>query len=63
MDRQALDFYQRTRAGYFKLAENEPERWVRIDAAGPVEEVAEAVMAVVMRELERRGRRADKQGA
>ena len=42
MDQQALDFYQRTRDGYMVLAAAEPERWVRIDAAGSVEEVAEA---------------------
>ncbi len=57
MDQQALDFYQRTRAGYFILAEAEPERWVRIDAAGSVEEVAKAVLEVVLQELERRGGR------
>ena len=56
MDQQALEFYRRTRAGYFTLAEAEPGRWVRIDAAGSIEEVAEAVLAVVLRELGRRGK-------
>jgi dTMP kinase len=63
MDQQALEFYQRMRAGYFKLAEADPERWVRVDAAGSVEQVAEVVLAVVLRELERRGKRAGEQGA
>lgn len=56
MDQQALDFYRRTRDGYLSLAAAEPERWVRIDAAKPVEKVAAVVRAVVVGELSRRGR-------
>lgn len=54
MDRQELEFYQRTRSGYMALAAEEPERWVQVDASGSVAEVATAVKAAVMAELRRR---------
>jgi dTMP kinase len=54
MDQQDLDFYQRMRQGYITLAAEEPERWIRVDASGPVEEVARAVKAAVIAELNRR---------
>ena len=54
MDQQELDFYQRTRQGYLTLAAEEPERWMRVDASGPVEEVAQAVRAAVIAQLNRR---------
>jgi len=54
MDQQELDFYQRMRQGYLTLAAEEPERWMRVDASGPVEEVAQAVRAAVIAQLNRR---------
>jgi dTMP kinase len=54
MDQQKLDFYQRMRQGYMALAAEEPERWIRVDASGPVKEVARAVKAAVVAELNRR---------
>lgn len=54
MDQQGADFYQRTRQGYMALAAEEPERWMRVDASGPVEEVAQAVRAAVIAQLNRR---------
>jgi dTMP kinase len=54
MDRQELDFYQRMRQGYITLAAEEPERWIRVDASGPVEEVARAIKAAVIAKLNRR---------
>lgn len=56
MDQQALDFYRRTRGGYLALAAAEPERWVRIDASGTVEEVAAELQRVVEKALKQRGR-------
>ncbi len=39
LDREALDFHRRVRAGYLELASAEPGRWVVMDAAGSVAEV------------------------
>jgi dTMP kinase len=54
MDQQGPDFYQRVRQGYMALAAEEPERWIQMDASGSVEEVARAVKAAVIAELNRR---------
>jgi dTMP kinase len=51
MESEALEFHQRVRQGYLAQAAAEPESWVVIDAARPLEEVSAAVDA----ELERRG--------
>ncbi|MBU0703190.1 MAG: dTMP kinase [Chloroflexi bacterium] len=39
LDAEALEFHQRVRDGYLKLVEQEPERWVVVNAARSVEEV------------------------
>lgn len=54
MDQQELDFYQRTRLGYMALAAEEPERWIRIDAGGSIDEVALVVKTAVLSELNMR---------
>ena len=54
MDRQTLEFHRRTREGYLALAAAEPERWVRVDAAGEVDEVAAAVWEIVSGALQKR---------
>jgi dTMP kinase len=51
LEREELAFHERVRAGYDALAAAEPERWLRVDGRGPVEEVADAVW----RGLARRG--------
>lgn len=51
MDAQALEFYQRVRAGYLELAKQEPERWVMIDAARSAEEVHTEIRALVQARL------------
>lgn len=51
MDQQTLDFHQRTREGYFKLAAADPGRWVRVDASGPTGQVAAAVWSIVVKAL------------
>lgn len=44
-------FQERVRAGYLDLARQEPERWVVIDAAGPIESVSNAIWGAVFSRL------------
>lgn len=57
LDNLTLDFYQRVRQGYLALAEEEPYRWVLIDAQQPPEQVQAAVQKVVMARLAAPGSR------
>lgn len=43
MDEQSRAFYERVLQGYLALAQREPDRFVRVDGAGTLEEVAERV--------------------
>ena len=43
MDQLALDFHRRVRAGYLEMAGAEPERWLVIDASGPVADVQQKI--------------------
>ena len=43
MDQLELDFHQRVRAGYLEMAQDEPERWLVIDATGSIEAVNQAI--------------------
>jgi len=47
MDQEALAFHQRVRVGYLELAAQEPERWVVLDGAQPVEAVQREIQTVV----------------
>jgi dTMP kinase len=47
MDDMATAFHRRVRKGYFALVAAEPERWVKIDAARPVEVVQAEVLAAL----------------
>jgi len=51
LDAEALEFHQRVRAGYLELVKQEPERWVVINAARPVEEVQAEIRALVQAKL------------
>jgi dTMP kinase len=51
LDAETLEFHQRVRAGYLELANQEPERWVVINAARPVEEVQSEIRALVQARL------------
>ena len=51
LDGLQLEFYQRVRQGYFQLVEEEPERWIVIDAMQPFEQVQQAIRQVVIRQL------------
>jgi dTMP kinase len=45
LESEVREFHDRVRAGYLEMAEAEPSRWVRVDAEGSAEEVAERVAA------------------
>jgi len=42
-EQEDIAFHQRVREGYLKLAVNEPERWLVIDATQPKENIAEII--------------------
>ena len=54
-DDQHVDFHERMRAGYLKMAEREPSRIRVVDAGGSAEETHTSVMAVVLPKLEETG--------
>ncbi len=45
LEREGLAFFQRVREGYLFLAEEEPHRFVVVDATGSVEAVAQRIQA------------------
>lgn len=51
LDAYDLDFHRRVREGYHALAAAEPERWVTLDAAQPLDEVQAAIREVVLARL------------
>jgi hypothetical protein len=51
LDALQLDFYQRVRNGYFQLMQEEPDRWVLIDAMQPIESVQRDIRQVVIDRL------------
>ncbi len=51
LDAYALAFHQRVRAGYLELAQAEPERWVKLDAAQDVAALEAEVRRVVAARL------------
>ena len=56
LDDYELAFHRRVREGYQQLIDQEPERWLIIDASGSLEEVQTAVRREVMARLEARRR-------
>ncbi len=46
-EEEALEFHRRVRRGYLKLAQEEPDRWLVVDAGQPVEAVREIIWARV----------------
>ena len=42
-EKEPLSFHRKVHQGYLQMAQADPERWYVVDAALPVEEVAEAV--------------------
>jgi dTMP kinase len=54
LDSQAIEFHERVRRGYLAMAEEEPQRWVVVDAAQRVEEIQQQVRQVLDRFLSAR---------
>jgi dTMP kinase len=42
-EEESPEFHERVRAGYLKMAKQEPERWCVIDAMGTVDEISETI--------------------
>ncbi len=55
LDAETLAFHRRVRAGYRRLAEQEPQRWVVIDARRSVDEVQAEVRRAVVERLRQKG--------
>lgn len=55
LDAEALAFHRRVREGYLRLAGQEPERWVIIDARRSVAEVQAEVRQAVVERLRQKG--------
>lgn len=53
LDLQQKEFYERVHQGYLALAKNEPTRYVVIDAAKSIEEVAAKIWSVVKSALQK----------
>lgn len=51
LDAKELAFHRRVREGYHTMAAAEPERWVTIDAAQPLEKVLDDLIKVVLGRL------------
>ena len=56
---ESLEFHERVRSGYLKIAAHEPDRWCVIDATKPVEEIDGLVWARVQERLRRAADHAD----
>ena len=51
MDQQEIAFHRRVRQGYLQMVAAEPERWVVIEAAQPVDVAQRAIRAEVEAKL------------
>jgi len=54
LDAYTVAFHERVRAGYFQLAEMEPERWIVIDATQDKQQVQQAMRTAVISRLKQR---------
>lgn len=52
MERESMDFHERVRHEYLRLADAEPERFVVIDAVGTVDEVFSEIRGVLVERFE-----------
>jgi dTMP kinase len=50
-ERFDIEFHERLRAGFLAIAKSAPERCLVLDAAGPIDQVADAVWQAVMDRL------------
>ncbi|GAH88373.1 unnamed protein product, partial [marine sediment metagenome] len=54
-EQEAIAFHQRVREGYLKLAANEPQRWLVIDASQPKEKIEEIIWQKIKRLISEQG--------
>ena len=53
LDAYDLDFHHRVRQGYLQMVEEEPERWVVVDAGQPPDQVQAAIRKIVIDRINR----------
>lgn len=58
-DEQHADFHERMRAGYLKMAKNDPSRIRVVDASGSADETHGQVMSVVLEKIEEFAQKAE----
>ncbi len=51
LEREALAFHQRVRQGYLTLAEQDPERMIRLDAEAPADEIEQEITKILQKSL------------
>lgn len=54
LDDYDYDFHRRVYAGYMQLMAAEPQRWVKVNAARPPEEVAKDLQRIVLKRLKQK---------
>jgi dTMP kinase len=54
-EKQVLDFHKRVQEGYLKLAADEPERWLVVDASQSKEAIADIIWQRVRQLISKRG--------
>lgn len=54
LDREAITFHQKVRAGYFHLIKADPQRWVIINADRPVPEIQAEIREIVRGRIRQR---------
>ncbi|MBY0369430.1 dTMP kinase [bacterium] len=55
MEREAMVFHKKVRAGFLKLARRQPSRYVILDGRKPIAELEQIIRSVAQKELKRRG--------
>ena len=51
---EEIDFHERVRKGYIKMAEQDSKRWVVIDASQPIEEVQNQALSLILKVLDKK---------
>lgn len=51
MDQEDIDFHEKVIEGYHQIIENEPQRFVQIDADQPLDEVVAATYKSIIKYL------------
>jgi len=54
LDQRSLEYHERVQAGYLKLAAQEPDRWVTLDARTDTQTLADSIWQVVQARLAKR---------